>query len=97
MEIHFYEDIDRCPDGVMLHCDWVGTQQAIHEKKQYIDTTQMGLLSTTLLHLGYRVFIHPQCGDSYEITFKHEGADPDRSVRPSQNMFRMWTGGMFNK
>lgn len=97
MEIHFYEDADRCPDGVILHCDWVGTQRAIDERCPYIDTTQMGLLSTTLLHFGYRVFIHPQRGDSYEITFQGDEADPDRSVRLAQNMFRMWAGGVFSK
>lgn len=97
MEIHFYERSDLCPDSAILHCDWAGTETALRLQHGNVHTTQMGLLSSLYLCSGHRVFIHPAAGEPYEVTLKGPEADPDRSVRPSQNMFRMWAGGIFNK
>ena len=97
MEIHFYECADQCSSELVLHCDWVGTEAAIEQQNADIHTTQMGLLSTTYLHSGRRVFIHPVAGEPYEVTLKNQGVDPDRMVRPSQNMFAMWRSGVFSK
>ena len=97
MEIHFYENADRCSSGVVLHCDWTGTEAAIESKQEDVHTTQMGLLSTSYLIMGHRVFIHPSIGEPYEITLRPHGSDKDRMVRPAQAMFGMWRSGVFSK
>ena len=63
MEIHFYE---KKPDRDM-YVDYITTDKAIEDKVEFIETTQMHLLSTGLLLNGYRVFSHYAKGDVYEV------------------------------
>lgn len=94
-EIHFYESVLNVPFVVdIIFNGWYETQCAIQCNKEYIITTQMGLLSTSLFEMGYRIFVHPQAGDAYEIKL---GANTcaDREIREAHNLFHMWRAGVF--
>lgn len=97
MEIHFYESINVCPsDRKILH-DWESTTAAIDNRTNEIHTTQMCMLSVTLLHDGYRVFVHQSNGVMYEITLRSKDNTGDRAVRYSQNVYGMWASNVFRE
>lgn len=92
MEIHFYEQTSQ-KESSKLCIDYVTTYKAIEEKVEFIETTQMCLLSTGLLLNGYRVFIHYAKGDVYEVEL-YKSRTPDHpEIRPSKNLRAMWASG----
>lgn len=97
MEIHFYESLKVCPTAKNIYLDWDTTKKAIDNKLDEIHTIQMCMLSGTLLHNGYRMFVHQDNGVVYEITLKRNGGSGDRSVRDSQNVYAMWAGNIFRE
>lgn len=82
-EIHFYE---YCPyeldletgEPISTDNSWDDVQLSINQDIPIIRTTQMGLLSTNLFDLGYRIFVHENCLNSYEIVL---GSNNDRTVK----------------
>lgn len=90
MEIHFYE---QAPESDNLYIDYVGTNKAIEEKVEFIRTTQMHLLSTSLLFDGYRVFIHYAKGDTYEVELYKSRTPNHVEIRPSKNLRALWASG----
>lgn len=63
-EIHFYKcEVWKIP----VYGSWDTTEQAILNNEPYIRTLQMGLLSFDLFKRGYRVFIHNEHNDFYEL------------------------------
>lgn len=94
MEIHFYEFDLGTPDCLY---DWRSTKAAIDAKTPYISTTQMCLLSTTLLLDGYRIFVHQYNNVQYEITLQNKGNTGNRAVRVSQNIYAMWASNVFRE
>lgn len=96
MEIHFYESIKVCPNQNVLH-DWESVKNAIENKTIEIHTTQMCMLSSTLFHDGYQIFVHQGDGFVYEITLRTEGNTGDRTVRWAQNMYAMWANNIFRE
>lgn len=96
-EIHFYESLKVCPIVKSICLDWETTKKAIEDKLEDIHTIQMCLLSGTLLHKGYRMFVHQDNGITYEITLKSKGGMGDRAVRESQNVYAMWAGNIFRE
>lgn len=97
MEIHFYESIKVCPNEQNVLYDWDSVKNAIESKTITIHTTQMCMLSSTLLHDGYRVFVHQADGFAYEITLRTKDNTGDRAVRWSQNMYAMWANNIFRE
>lgn len=95
MEIHFYESISTVPVNI-IH-DWESVKEAIDRKMAEIHTTQMCMLSNTLLHNNYRVFVHQSNGIMYEITLKSKSGHGDRAVRDSQNVYTMWASNVFRE
>lgn len=100
-EIHFYEyehplvfEMENGNLAKMIY-GFNETRAAIDRGEKYIHTTQMGCLNSILLLDGYRVFIHPENRDVYEVTLQTKENKGNRTVRPAQNMYGMWTGGMF--
>ena len=96
-KIHFYESVHVCPVGPSIYLDWYRTNEAIENKEPEIHTMQMCLLSVTLLHKGYRMYVHQHNGFSYEITLKSRGGTGDRSVRDAQNVYAMWASNIFRE
>lgn len=95
MEIHFYEHILNIPtDKPYCQC-WHETVNQIRSREQNIITTQMGCLSTDLLEIGYRIFIHPDAKRQYEIKLG-ENTCTLREIRPAHNLFKMWVVGEFS-
>ena len=88
-EIHFYAYYNS-------HCihGWRDTKRDIERDQEYIETTQMGLLSTDLLVKGYKVYIHDDYDDKYELKL---GDCPrtDKEIRVANNLFKMWKAGAF--
>lgn len=74
---------------------WVDTVRAINSKVDYICTTQMGVLTTKLFELGYRVFVHPYDDEPYEIKLGNENTRTDREIRMEHNLFNLWKSGEF--
>lgn len=89
MEIHFYE---KKPDRDM-YVDYITTDKAIEDKVEFIETTQMHLLSTGLLLNGYRVFIHYAKGDVYEVELYKSRTPNHVEIRPSKNLRALWASG----
>ena len=89
MEIHFYE---QKPDRDM-YVDYIATNKAIKDKIEFIETTQMHLLSTGLLLDGYRVFIHYAKGDVYEVELYKSRTPNHVEIRPSKNLRALWASG----
>ena len=97
MEIHFYESLKYYPVEYDIYLDWAGTKNAIDNKEENIHTTQMCMLSTTLLLDGYKVFVHQDNGIIYEITLQNKDNHGDRTVRIAQNMYAMWASNVFRE
>lgn len=90
--INFYE----YDDNMVLYHSWRSTENQIRMGNTTINTTQMGLLSTRLFDLGYRIFIHESCGESYEITLGDKNERTNREIKPGHNLFKMWQAGEFD-
>lgn len=97
MEIHFYEEASFCPADKNLLIDWQGSYTAIENRREEIHTTQMCLLSSTLFHKGYRVFVHQNNGVAYELTLRTKENNGDKTVRHSQSMYAMWASNVFRE
>ena len=91
--IHFYE-YDK--EKSVFH-SWNTTKNLIRIGKSTIHTTQMGLLNTELIELGYRIFIHESETESYEIALGGSNERTDKAIRPAHNLFKMWQAGVFAK
>lgn len=94
-EIHFYESIEAVSASCNIIHYWDALNIAIEENFSKIHTTQMCMMSTTLLHRGYRMFVHQANGVVYEITLKSKGGTGDHAVRDSQNVYGMWASNVF--
>lgn len=51
---------------------------------------QMGLFSTRLFELGYRIFIHESPLRQYEIKLGGDNARTNREIKMGHNLFKMW-------
>lgn len=91
--IHFYE----YEPNISVFHSWNTTKNQIKIGKSTIHTTQMGLLSTELIELGYRIFIHETKTESYEIVLGSGNERTDKALRTAHNLFKMWQAGAFNK
>lgn len=92
MEIHFYEQAPQTENS-KLYIDYVTTNKAIEDKVDFIETTQMHFLSTSLLLKGYRVFIHYAKGDVYEVELYKSRTPNHMVITPSKNIRAMWASG----
>ena len=97
MEIHFHEKALLKPTALSDNTTlvtWRATEVAIQELWPVIHTTQMGLLSTRLFDLGYRIFVHPTTHTMYEINLG-ENTCTDREIHSGHDLFRLWQNGEF--
>lgn len=94
-EIHFYECHLDIPAGRPYCRCWHETEERGNNGVAHITTTQMGLLSTSWLEKGYRVFVHVTGGASFEIRIGASDGT-DKEIRPAHNLFRMWQSGAFD-
>ena len=89
-EIHFYKYYN----SDCIH-SWRDTERAINSGKEYINTTQMGLLSTNLIEMGYHIFVHEDYDNFFEITLG-DCERTDKEIRLAHNIFKMWMSGTFS-
>lgn len=94
-EIHFYESIEAVSASCNVLHYWDIVKSAIEKDFPEIHTTQMCMLSSSLLHRGYHMFVHQKNGVVYEITLKSKGGTGNHAVRDSQNVYGMWASNMF--
>lgn len=95
-EIHFYEALNVIPNDIKVFYDWQSTCDAIEEMcLDNIHTTQMCLLSTSLIIKGYRVLVHQANGITYELHLRDNEHQGDHTLRLSQNMYGMWASNVF--
>lgn len=94
-EIHFFESVDRIFAGTTYCRDWRETDKQINDGVDWIATTQMGCLSTVLFERGYRIFVHPAEGKSYEIKLG-QNTCTQKEIRLAHNLFKMWQAGAFS-
>lgn len=93
MEIHFYEQKPHWMRDNDIYVDYVSTDKAIAKKESFIETTQMHLLSTSLLLEGYKVFIHYAKGDVYEVELYKSRTPNHMVITPSKNLRGLWASG----
>ena len=89
-EIHFYSYYN----SNCIH-SWRDTERAIEKGNNYIETTQMGLLSTNLIEKGYHIFVHNHYDDFFEITLG-TCERTDKDIRLAHNIFKLWKAGTFD-
>lgn len=98
-EIHFYESTYVFPmpwENKFVWWTWDETKAAIEEQRPEIHTTQMCMLSNTLILNGYRMFVHQNDGFVYEITLKESAGDNRPfTCRVAQNVYAMWASDVF--
>lgn len=95
-EVHFYESLNVIPDDVKVFHDWQSARVAIQKMQlEHLHTTQMCLLSTSLMTNGYSVFVHQQNGVVYELHLQDEKHQDDYAVRVGQNLYGMWAANVF--
>ena len=95
-EIHFYTY-----DTMISNVDhsWLATKNKIKNGLIYISTTQMGLISTDLFKLGFRIFIHDYNNKEGYYTYEIKLGTNERTnkdIRMSHNLFNLWKSGGFN-
>ena len=96
-EIHFYTDALYAPgNGKRVYADWMESEFAINQlmKKEEIHTLQMGLLNDAWRRhweFGDRIFLHDEVG-VIEIV-----AEMERLLLPSDDVFRLWRDGAFER
>lgn len=95
-EIHFYESLNVIPDNVKVFHDWQSSCDVINKMQfEHIHTTQMCMLSTSLMINGYKVFVHQQNGVVYELHLWDKDHQDDYAVRAGQNLYGMWAANVF--
>lgn len=96
-EIHFYEcrPYELELDNIHVDYSWEDTQLSIDRGIPIIRTTQMGVLSTNLFDLGYRIFVHENPWSSYEIVLGSNNERTVKEIRKAHNLFKMWRANAF--
>jgi len=96
-EIYFYgwSHAISDTDAERLYHSWGVTSRALQKNFEIIHTTQMALLSTSLFEKGYRIFIHPDIDQAYELKLGEQPGQPWRVLRMGHNLFRLWQTGEF--
>ncbi|MCM1218415.1 MAG: hypothetical protein NC548_28340 [Lachnospiraceae bacterium] len=96
MSIDFFERESDIPSDKPHLNGWYETKKEIEKMSPRIITTQMGLLGTELIEMGYRVYVHPANEESYEIRMDDLCTCTEKEIRPAHNLFRMWQAGAFH-
>lgn len=95
-KIYFYEyepnHLYEYKSGREIYHGYEETFEAIESNIPVINTTQMSLLSTSLIEKGYRIIVVPCNKPIYEITLG-QCQNTDREIRKEHNLFRMWENG----
>lgn len=92
-EIHFWFN-PFYPEGTTI-VRYFPTEDAIRVGKSPIHTTQVCLCKGSLFDRGYRIFIHPSDGKTFEIV--EGGTAPDgREIKRSHNLFNLLVCGVFD-
>ena len=92
-QIHFFfgNYIDATAHSYVL------TQHVIEAGVENIYTTQIVLCTTDLFKKGYRIFIHPVEGNSFEIKLGDNSPYTDKEIRMEHhNLYKMLIAGTFN-
>lgn len=94
-EFHLYlDDYQATKDSYCLH-SYVATKKAIEAGQYIIHTTQVALVSTSLIHAGYRIFIYPSVGKPFEITLG-KCANTSKEIREAHNLEKLLVNGGFD-
>ena len=103
-QIHFYENEHEAVLNTLkplmqqktFYYGYDNTEQAIYDNINIIHTLQMSCLDTSLFKLGYRIFIHEDNNDCYEIKLGTDNERTNREIKMSHNLFKMWLSGEFS-
>lgn len=92
-QIHFYFGNYSDPT---IH-SYTLTQIAINSMNySRINTTQIVLCTTDLFRKGYRIFIHPAKGNTFEIKLGDNSPYTDKDIRMGHNLYKLLIAGTFN-
>lgn len=95
-EIHFYCASDHSMLNYPMAFTYSSFQDSINVGIEQFATVQLSCLSTDLItKYGYRIFIHPYKGETFEITLG-DCANTTKEIRPAHNLEKMLIAGAFN-
>ena len=81
-------------ENKLVH-SWDKTYECIRKRDNMIHTTQMAVMSTELLAMGYKIFIHEKNKEVYEIKLGSDNTCTDKEIRIGHNLFKMWENNAF--
>ena len=68
---------------------------SLNEGLTHIHTYQIPAVTTSLIDMGYKIFVHPHKGPIFEITLG-ACANTDREIRVSHCLYKMLMNGAFD-
>ena len=93
-EIHFYEDETSLRSAPIYDFTTEATRKAINNRDDKIHTTQMALLSFSLVDKGYDIWLHK---NGKKVQIKEHMPEIEKDLRKVHNLFRLWIAGTFNR
>ena len=94
-EIHFYfcmPEVEIWDEMCVYPCDII---HCLSKHEPIIHATVYHYCTTLLFEWGYRIFIHPYKGETFELTLG-ACANTDREIRIGHNLEKMLFSGVFD-
>lgn len=83
------------PEQITMHL-YSSVQDLIDKNEEIIHTTQVMACVTSLFLKGYKIFIHPYVGDTFELKLGDNTPYTHRLINMGHNLYRLLIAGEFD-